>query len=53
MSDETTNTPTVPAINKATSQQHHTGRLLAGELEKHLSGFDFHIRLSKRERVIL
>jgi hypothetical protein len=54
MSGNTINTPTVSAISKATSQHNNdTGRLLANELAKYLSGFDFHTRLTKREREIL
>ena len=54
MNDETTNTPTESAISKATSQGgHNTGRLLANELEKQLSGLDLHTQLTKRERVML
>ena len=53
MSSETTNVPTMSAINKATpKRKQHTGKLLANELVKYLSEFDFHARLTKRERVI-
>lgn len=54
MSNETPNAPKVSAINKATQKQNqHTGRLLANELQKYLLGFDFHTRLTKRDRVTL